>query len=240
MALKTMIMIPTYNERANIEALLDEILALETGSHVLVVDDDSPDETWRFVGEYAERYPEIHLLHRKTDRGRGLAGVAGYRYMLDWGAERILEMDADFSHQPRYIPDLLAALDEADVAIGSRYAPGGADANRGPLRRWISRAANRYTRNLFGLRILDCTSGYRAYRRHVIEAIRIDRLTTWGPGILSEVLWRCRLLGFEIHEVPIVFLDRVRGRSTLTPRILMEGLWNVLRVRFGTKIEDLE
>lgn len=228
---RTVIVIPTYNEAENIRPLLASIHDLLPEVHLLVVDDDSPDGTWRLVEEAAQENPHIHLLHRTTERGRGSAGIAGFRWALDYGAKFVVEMDADFSHQPQYLPDILLKLKEADFVLGSRYVPGGRDSDRGTLRQGISVLANGYARWVLGVPIRDCTSGYRAYRAEVLQRMRLESIDTNGPAILSDMLFRIKLLGCSMAEVPIVFIDRQRGESTLTPAILLEGLWNILRLR---------
>lgn len=227
----TVIVIPTYNEAENILPLLAEIRQAVPEAHCLVVDDHSPDGTWRLVEEQAQADMNIHLLHRTEERGRGTAGVAGFRWALEFGAGAVVEMDADFSHQPKHLPALLAALEERDFVLGSRYVPGGSDRDRGGLRQGISLLANAYTRLTLGAPVRDCTSGYRAYRAETLRAINLETLNTQGPAILSDMLYRIRLLGLRMGEVPIEFIDRTRGQSTLTPAILLEGLANVARLR---------
>lgn len=238
--MKTMIMIPTYNEAENIGRLLDEILNLGLDVHIVVVDDNSPDGTANIVKSYSQKYKEVHLLLRKKNRGRGLAGIAGYIYALDHGAQNIIEMDADFSHQPKHIPQFIEALKEYEVVIGSRYIKGGKDLRKGIHRQLISRFANFYIRKVFGVNIKDCTSGYRGYRNYVLEGIGVRKFNTWGPAILSDVLYRIKLKGYSITEIPIEFIDRQRGKSTLTTKILLEGLINVIKLRLTVKIDDLQ
>jgi dolichol-phosphate mannosyltransferase len=232
---KTVVVIPTYNEAENIERLMAELLEVEPGLHLLVVDDHSPDGTWQLVEAEAAHNPHVHLLHRKKEKGRGTAGLAGFRWALKFGADYVVEMDADFSHQPKFVPHLLAALEEADFVLGSRYVKGGRDADRDALRQWVSILANAYTRKVLGVSVRDCTSGFRAYRAEVLEALKLHRITTVGPAILSDILYRIKLKGFRMREVPIEFIDRSAGKSTLTLKILLEGLLNVLRLRWRRK-----
>ncbi|MCK4648207.1 glycosyltransferase, partial [bacterium] len=158
--MKTMVTILTYNERENIGPLLNEMMKLKENIKVLVVDDDSPDGTWRIVEDYSKKNPRIHLLRRTSERGRGLAGIAGFKYALENEADYIIEMDGDLSHDPKYIPEFLKKIEDCDVVIGSRLVPGGGEVGRGFLRRLITRLAAIYVRTLLGFRVTDPTSGY--------------------------------------------------------------------------------
>jgi len=229
--MKVIAVLPTYNERGNIRGLVEEILSVGPHVEVLVVDDDSPDDTAELVREMEKRNPRVHLLQRRMERGRGRAGIAGFLLALRHGADAVVEMDADFSHHPRHIPALLEGLDEADLVIGSRYAPGGREIGRSLTRRLITRAANAYARLALGLRVRDCTSGYRCYRRALLEAIAPQSLVSGGPSIVEETLFATHLLGFRIAEVPIVFEDRRRGSSTLTLRRLIDTFFQIPRFR---------
>jgi len=226
-----MAMLPTYNEAENVRSLIEALLAIE-GMHVVVVDDDSPDGTWQIVGEMAERDPRVRLVHRKGVRGRGSAGVAGLRYAVEAGAQRVVEMDADWSHHPRHIPAMLDAARNADVVIGSRLAPGGGESGRSRARKVITVFANTYIRIVLGLKIRDCTSGFRVFRREALEKIALDRMQSNGPAIVQEILMACKRAGCRFAEVPIQFEQRRAGESTLTFKILITGLLSVLRFRF--------
>jgi len=227
-----MAMLPTYNEAGNIRSLVEALLAIE-GMHVVVVDDDSPDGAWRIVGEMAARDPRVHLIHRKGVRGRGSAGVAGMRYAVEAGAALVVEMDADWSHHPRHIPAMLEAARDADVVIGSRLVAGGGESGRRPSRRIITQLANAYIRLVLGLKIRDCTSGFRVFRREALERIYLERMQSNGPAIVQEILMACKRAGCRFAEVPILFEQRRAGESTLTLKILIKGLVSVLRFRFG-------
>lgn len=227
-----MAMLPTYNEAGNIAALVEALLGVAEGMEVVVVDDDSPDGTWRIVAEMAGRDPRVHLIHRKGVRGRGSAGVAGLRSAVEAGAALIVEMDADWSHHPRHIPALLEAARAADVVIGSRLVAGGGESGRGRFRQIITRLANLYVRLVLGLKIRDCTSGFRVFRREALERIDLARLRSNGPAIVQEILMACNRAGCRFAEVPIRFEQRRAGKSTLTTRILLNGLISVLRFRF--------
>lgn len=230
--MKTYVMIPTYNERENIGKLILEILHLEIPDlHVVVVDDNSPDGTAGEVKKYITMHPEVELLLRTTNRGRGSAGVAGFQYTLDHGAECVVEMDADFSHHPRYIPDMLNAIQNADLVIGSRFVSGGRDVNRGIVRRLVTFLAGVYVRILLGLKINDVSSGYRCFRRKVLEDIQLDSMISTGPSIVSEVFYKAHVKGFSIREIPIEFEDRIHGETKLNYKVLLKTLLMVLKFK---------
>jgi dolichol-phosphate mannosyltransferase len=235
--MKIMIMIPTYNEAENIARLLTEILEYVPGVDILVVDDNSPDGTGQIVDKISSENPKVHILHRKKLRGRGLAGIAGLRYALNWGAEAVVEMDADFSHHPKYLPPLLEGLSQAEVVLGSRFVRGGADVGRGYLRHAITVFANWYIRLVLGINIRDCTSGYRVFKREVLETIDVDTLISRGPAIVQEILYSSILSGFRVKEVPIVFVDRQRGNSSFNFKIMFEGFMMIPVLRYLAKSE---
>ncbi len=229
--MKTIVIIPTYNEKENIGQLLDEIMNLPKDIEALVVDDDSPDGTWRIVEDYSKKDPRVHLLRRTLERGRGLAEVAGFKYALEKGADYILTMDADFSHQPQYIPQFLQKIKDFDIVIGSRFLPEGGEVGRGFLRRLITRLASTYLRALLGFKVTDPTSGYRCFRERVLGGIDINTLRAKDPFILTEVLHRSCKKNFRIGEIPILFQDRKAGTSKLGGKILLTYLLKVLRLR---------
>jgi dolichol-phosphate mannosyltransferase len=230
--LEYLVFTPTWNESLNIELLIREIMTLDPRIHLLIVDDKSPDGTGEIAESLCTEFPRLHVLHREGPRGRGWAGIAGYIWALDNNAKFLIEMDADFSHQPKYIPHFMEALQTADMVIGSRYVKGGRDLRPGWLRRTVSWFANSYQRIVFSTSIKDCTSGYRAYRTSLLEKIGVRQISTWGPAILSDVLFRVVNNPFRVVEIPIEFPDRERGESTLTTKILWEGIANVVRLRF--------
>ena len=207
---------------------------------MLVIDDDSPDGTARLVAEAARSEPRLLLLHRTEDRGRGAAGRAGFLRALELGADVVVEMDADFSHQPRFIPDMLRRLDEparrggqeVGVVRGSRGVAGGSDADRGAIRQAITLLANAYIRVLLGLPVRDCNSGFRCWRASTLRAIRVEDTFSKGPAIVQELLFKTARAKLGIAEVPIDFVDRVRGTSTLSLRSLMQGYTTVLKLRW--------
>jgi dolichol-phosphate mannosyltransferase len=230
--MKTYVMIPTYNERENIGNLIREILNLNIQDlHIVIVDDNSPDGTSEVVRNLSGKHPEVELLLRTTERGRGSAGIAGFKYALAHGADSVIEMDADFSHHPKYIPHLLEELHNADMVIGSRFVGGGKDVNRGIARRIITLLAGIYVRVLLGLKIKDVSSGYRCFKRKVLEAIGLDSMISTGPSIVSEVFYRAHLKGFSIKEIPIKFEDRIHGQTKLNYKILIKTLLMVLQFK---------
>lgn len=229
---RVLVLLPTYNEAANVEALVEELLSLKVpGLAVLVVDDMSPDGTGERVRALSARRPEVRLLERGGPRGRGHAGREGFLAALESGAALVVEMDADFSHRPQDLPALLAAMEECDVAIGSRLVAGGSDVDRGWGRRALTLCANAYARLMLGLRVGDVNSGYRCFSREALEAVRPATLRSSGPSILHETLFRAARAGLRAREVPIAFIDRKRGSSKLDWRKLASGYWWVLKLR---------
>ena len=233
---RVVVTVPTYNESANILRLAHALLALGPNIQVLVVDDHSPDGTWEMVAKEGRKESRLKLLHRTTDKGRGRAGRAGFLEALGMGADVVVEMDADFSHQPRFIPALLERLDrpghEVGLVLGSRAIVGGGDADRGTLRRWFTKLANLYIRVLLGVPVQDCNSGFRAWRRSTLETIEVARTFSAGPSIVQELLFKTARKKIAIAEVPIEFIERAQGESTLTLRLLMQGYWMVLKLRW--------
>lgn len=230
--MKIVVTVPTYNEIENIEALVVEILAQDVRIEVLVADDDSPDGTAAAVRALAEREPRTHLLLRTTDRGRGRAGRDAYAWALAHGADLAFEMDADWSHHPRYLPAMIAALSAHDMVLGSRAVPGGADIGRSAARRWLTGASNLYVRLLLGLTVRDCNSGFRGFRRSSLEAIDAEHAFSSGPAIVHELLYKARCKGLSITEVPIEFHEREQGTSTLTFGTLLRSYVAILRLRW--------
>ncbi len=241
--MKTTIMIPTYNEKENIGRLIGEILALKVPGqelHVLVVDDNSPDGTSPAVAEIAKKQPRVRLITRTTDRGRGSAGVAGFRAALAEGADFVVEMDADFSHHPRYLPALIQAAEKgADVVLGSRFIRGGSDNDRGLYRQSVTKFAGVYVRTMLGVRVKDVSSGYRCFRRQALELIGLDSIISTGPSIVLEILFRCAVKKQRIVEVPIVFIDRRAGETKLNWQTLAKTLMMVARFRAMKHLNQL-
>lgn len=229
--MKIIVVIPTWNEALNIDRLLDEILALGIdGLEIVVADDNSPDGTADIVARRQGDDPRIHLLLRKKDKGRGYGGKAGFIRALDLGAEAIIEMDGDFSHDPAYIPRLLSELEHCDVVLGSRLVAGGEDAERGAWRVLLTKSSVLYIRLLMGMDIKDPNSGYRCYRREALGSIARG-LESKDADIVQEVLYKLHLKGYRIKEIPIVFKDRELGETTKTNRDILNGFCSVLKWR---------
>lgn len=230
--MKTVVIVPTYDESENVVPLLEAIGQLAVpGLEVLVVDDASPDGTAALVRGFARRHPFADVLVRTGPRGRGHAGREGYLAALARGADLVIEMDGDLSHDPRYLPQLIAAAESHDVVLGSRFVAGGSDTDRALWRRMLTVAANFYIRVMFGIGVRDANSGYRCFRRTALEAIDPQRLRSPGPAIVQEVLFRAQRCGLRIGEIPVVFADRARGDSKLGWPELWQGYVAVLRLR---------
>ena len=226
------LVIPTYNESANVEAIVGAARDLLPPSRrVLIVDDDSPDGTGLIADQLAEAHGDIGVVHRRRKEGIGPAYVAGFREALAGGAELIVQMDADFSHDPKYLPAMLAS--DADLAIGSRYVDGGGVTDWGPARRAVSRWGSTYARVALGIGIRDLTGGFKVFRRAVLEAIDLDSLASLGYAFQVETTFRAIQGGFRVVEIPIVFRDRRVGASKMTRSIVLEAAWRVpaMRVR---------
>ena len=230
--MKLFVMIPTYNERENIKNLIDKILKLKINNlHIVVADDNSPDGTWKIVQDISKKNKNVHLLLRKKDKGRGSAGRDGFIYCLKHGADIIVEMDADMSHNPKYIPLMIKELRNADVILGSRRIQGAKEIGRSLLRRFVTLGANLYIRIMLGLKVKDCNSGFRCFKRKVLEAINLEKLESKGPAIVQEVLFKAHLKGFKIKEIPITFVDRTKGASKLGIPQLAAGYFMVLKLK---------
>lgn len=225
--MRVTVVLPTYNEAENITLLLPELLALPLT--VLVVDDNSPDGTGNIVAEWAAREARVSVIRRPGKLGLGTAYVAGFERALADGAEGVLTMDADFSHHPRYIPAILAAAENADVVIGSRYVPGG-DVLYPFHRRFLSKTANFVARAALGLRAHDCTAGFRLYRATVLRKVPIERIRSSGYSFLVEMLTYAQRTGIRMAEVPIIFADRERGVSKISSREIFKGMTTVARL----------
>lgn len=230
---RTFIVIPTYNERENIGRLVPEILAVDRSLEVLIVDDNSPDGTAEVVRGMMAGEPRIHLFERPGKMGLGSAYVQGFRKALELGADYVMEMDADFSHDPKYLPDFLRLIEAADVVVGSRYLHGVNVINWPISRLILSYGANMYTRIVTGMPILDATGGFKCFRKEVLEAIAFESAKSDGYSFQIELNFRCWEKGFRIREIPIVFVDRHSGSSKMSKRIIWEAVWMVWRLRFG-------
>lgn len=232
--MKTLLIIPTYNEVENLPPLLDEIFKYAPETDILIVDDNSPDGTGKLADKISEGNTKVHVLHRAGKLGLGTAYIAGFKYAVAHDYEAAFEMDADFSHDPCYLPDFLRAIENADLVIGSRYIPGGGTPNWSPVRRFISGSGNIFARFMLGIPVHDCTAGYRCYRRRVLESIDLDTIQSQGYAFQIEMVYRTRLQGFKIVETPIIFKDRRVGKSKMSRKIVIEGFTYVIRARLGS------
>jgi dolichol-phosphate mannosyltransferase len=232
---RAVLCLPTYNERENLEAMVRALGdALDTSQdRVLVIDDGSPDGTGEIADRLAAELPWVSVLHRTEKQGIGPAYVAGFREALTEGAELVLEMDCDFSHDPADVPRLIAAAADADLVLGSRYTAGGGTANWGLLRRVISRGGCIYAQVILGLGVRDLTGGFKCFRRGALEAIDLDALSAHGYAFQIETTYRVKRAGLRVKEIPITFVERRAGASKMTGSIVAEAMWRVplLRLR---------
>jgi len=228
------LVLPTYNEAENIEPLVAAVRdKLPASARVLIVDDNSPDGTGRIADRLAAEHGNVEVLHRPRKEGLGPAYIAGFRQALAGGADLVLEMDSDFSHDPAYLPRLLEASERADLVLGSRYVPGGGVGDWGALRRAISRGGSAYARLVLGVGVRDLTGGFKCFRREVLEALDLDSIDARGYAFQVEMTYRALRAGFRVVEVPIVFRDRRAGTSKMDRRIVAEAVWRVPLLRFN-------
>jgi dolichol-phosphate mannosyltransferase len=232
MPIETFVIVPTYNEADNLDELLSQLLALPVALGVIVVDDNSPDGTGELADQWAARYPErVHVIHRPGKLGLGTAYIAGFQKALHGlEAQRIMTMDADFSHHPRYIPAMIALSRQKHVVIGSRYAPGGGSRNCTWKRVWLSKIANFAARLLLGLKARDATAGFRLYRREALASIPLDQIFSSGYSFLVEMLFMCQRRGWQIGEVPIIFEDRRKGATKISRQEVFKAQYTVFRL----------
>jgi dolichol-phosphate mannosyltransferase len=231
--MRSMIIMPTYNERENLPEVTRRILALGLDLRLTVVDDNSPDRTGEVADDLARRFDCVRVIHRGRKLGLGTAYIEGFQYALKQGMDYILQMDADLSHDPSSLPRFLAALEQDDVVCGSRYVAGGGTSNWGLGRQFISRGGSLYARTILGLPLHDCTGGFNAYRREVLEAIAPHTITSTGYSFQIELKYRSYRHGFRIGEVPIIFADRRAGRSKMSTAIFVEAMLKVWELRLG-------
>jgi dolichol-phosphate mannosyltransferase len=230
---RAVVIVPTYNERDNIGRLISEILDQDYSLDVLVVDDASPDGTGEIVKNLAANNPRVHLLERPGKLGLGTAYVDGFRWALERGYAYMFEMDADFSHDPKHLPQFLEAIQNADLVLGSRYRNGRVTVVNWPMARlFLSYAANLYARAITGLHIDDATGGFKCFRRKVLEDIDLSSVKSNGYAFQIEMTFRAWKRGFRIVEIPIVFNDRTEGESKMSKRIIREAVWMVWRLRW--------
>ena len=224
--------LPTYNERENLGPMLGALESvLPENARVLIIDDNSPDGTGAVADSLASELPFVDVLHRPRKDGLGPAYIAGFRRALADGAELVLEMDCDFSHDPKDVPRLLAAAEDADLVLGSRYVEGGRVEDWGALRRFVSSGGSLYARVLLGVGIRDLTGGFKCYRREVLETIDLDAITSAGYAFQIETTYRALRAGFRVTEIPIAFADREAGTSKMSKRIFLEAVWKVPLLR---------
>lgn len=232
MAEKALVVVPTYNESANLPQIIPQILAQDPRLEVLVVDDNSPDGTGGIADELARASPRVHVMHREGKLGLGTAYRAGFKWALERPYDFVFEMDADFSHDPRHLPEFLTAIQDADLVLGSRYLQGKVTVVNWPMGRlMLSYLANIYARWFTGLRIWDLTGGFKCFRRRVLEAIDLSQVVSNGYAFQIEMSVRAWRKGFKLREIPIVFVDRTEGQSKMNKAIVREAVWKVPRLR---------
>lgn len=230
---RSLIIVPTYNEKENIAKLISAVLSQDSSIDMLIVDDGSPDGTGVIVDAIAESEPRVHVLHRASKLGLGTAYVAGFQWALERDYAFIFEMDADFSHAPEKIPEFLRAIRDADLVIGSRYQNGQVNVVNWPMSRlFLSYSANIYARTATGVPIFDATGGFKCFRREVLLAIDLSDVRSNGYAFQIEMTFRAWKKGFRIKEIPIVFVDRTEGSSKMSKRIVREAVWMVWRLRW--------
>ncbi len=238
---RAVLCLPTYNERENLEPMIEALGGVldTTRDRVLVVDDGSPDGTGHIADRLASELTWVSVLHRETKEGLGPAYVAGFRRALADGAELVLEMDCDFSHDPADVPRLIAAAADADLVLGSRYAPGGGTANWGLVRRVVSRGGCLYAQVVLGMRVRDLTGGFKCFRRVALEAIDLDALSAHGDAFQIETTYRVTRAGLRVQEIPITFVERRAGASKMTGAIVAEAIWRVPLLRLRALVGKL-
>lgn len=224
------VVVPTYNEKENITELVEQILALEVDPQVVIVDDNSPDGTGQIADHLACQHSRVSVIHRPGKLGLGTAYLAGFKKGLGDGADRLITMDADFSHNPSYIPALVALSNHFHITIGSRYVPQGGVRNWGWQRRFLSWGANLFARTVLGLQANDCTAGFRCYHRDVLLDIDLGRIFSNGYSFLVEMLFKCERRGYSVGEIPIIFANRERGKSKISQLEIYKAMYTVLRL----------
>jgi len=229
--MRGLVIIPTYNEKENIEKIVPAALAADPILSVLIVDDNSPDGTGQIADRMAAENKRIFVLHREKKSGLGQAYLAGFKWGLKKGFDYVFEMDADFSHDPKFLPDFLTAIKEADLVIGSRYISGVNVVNWPMGRLLLSYYANVYSRIITGLPLRDATGGFKCYRRQVLEAVDLSKVRSNGYSFQIEMSFRAWKKGFQLKEIPIVFIDRREGTSKMSKKIVREAVWMVWRLR---------
>lgn len=236
---KTLIIVPTFNELDNITKLIPDLLSRTANPDILIVDDNSPDGTAEFIQQLAVNNDRIHLIKREKKMGLGTAYIAGFKFALKNNYDFIFEMDADYSHDPKEIPNFLNAIQENDLVLGSRYS-NGVNVVNWPMRRLLlSYFANIYTRIITGLPVKDATGGFKCFRRKVLETINLDRVKSNGYAFQIEMTYKAFKKGFRIKEIPIIFIDRMKGKSKMSKRIVREAITMVWKLRLRSLIGKL-
>jgi dolichol-phosphate mannosyltransferase len=230
---RALVIIPTYNEKENIRPIIELVLSQAANLELLVVDDNSPDGTAAIVKEMAQADPRVHLLSRAGKLGLGTAYIAGFKWGLAQGYAHLIEMDADFSHDPREIPNMLKAIQQADLVLGSRYIDGVRVVNWPLSRLFLSKGASYYVRIITGLPIHDPTGGFKCFRRKVLETIKLDEVRSNGYAFQIEMTHKAWMMGFRVREIPITFADRYAGQSKMSGHIVREALWMVWSLAFA-------
>ncbi|HEU5154439.1 MAG TPA: polyprenol monophosphomannose synthase [Gemmatimonadales bacterium] len=228
---RVLVIVPTYNEATNLPEIVPAILRQDPRIEVLVVDDNSPDGTGDLADRMSQAKPRVHVLHRLAKEGLGRAYLAGFRWALDHGFQAVFEMDADFSHDPEFLPEFLREIEDADLVLGSRYATGVNVINWPISRLLLSLGANLYARLITGLPLTDSTGGFKCFRREVLEAIPLEKVRSNGYAFQIEMSFRAWKKGFRLTEIPIIFHDRVEGHSKMSKRIVREAIWMVWWLR---------
>lgn len=230
------VVVPTYNEASNIASLVKKIISLNLDISILIVDDNSPDGTGKIADDLAKQHQQVSVIHRPKKQGLGRAYIDGFQWAIKQKADYIIEMDADFSHNPERIPEFLKNIENYDVVIGSRYLNGTVNVVNWPIKRLIlSLAANNYTRLITGLKIHDCTGGFKCFRREVLENVDLDGITSDGYGFQIEMNFRAQKLGYRICEIPIIFTERHSGTSKMSRKIIWEALFLVWKLAFSKR-----
>ena len=233
--MRILVFLPTYNEKANIGKLIDKLNRLNFEKELLIVDDNSPDGTIEIIKEKMKQFDNIKLIIRTGQKGRGLAGIAGLKYFVNSEYEILVEMDADLSHDPKYIPKFLKYFPKYDVVIGSRFIHQGQEKGRNKLRQIISFLANLFIKIILGTKIKDCTSGFRAFKKTVLEKLNFDQFISVNPEIVEELLYGCVLTKSKIIEVPIIYYERVEGSSKLNIKKILFVFLAVIKIRLRSK-----
>lgn len=232
---QTLVIIPTYNERDNVIQIVPAVLSALPEADLLIVDDNSPDGTGDLAQSLFGSDPRFHLLRRTGPRGLGLSYVDSYKYALQSGYSRVVQMDADFSHHPKYLPDMVKASENADVVMGSRYCPGGGVENWPAQRKLLSKFANRYVSVITGVQVKDATAGFRCYSRRALERIHVEEVVSNGYAFQVEMTYRAAIVGMKVVEVPIIFTDRTLGQSKMTKSVIFESILMPWKLRFALR-----